>query len=767
MSLTAADVVLDAVADRGGNNPADAVFSAREELALASRPVGEGEREVRLSVPSIHCGGCLRGVERALTGLEGVTYARANLTTKSVAVRWRAHVPPPVLETLAGAGYPAHLGDDQADKADPELARLIRALAVAGFVALNIMAFSVSVWAGAGAQFRQAFHIISAVLAFPALLYAGRVFYVSAWAALRRGRTNMDVPISIGVGMAFAMSLYDTIQGGPHAYFDAAVMLLFFLLVGRTLDHVMQAKARAAVGDLAKLTALGAMVEQDGGGHVYLPLGQIAPGMTVVVAAGERVPVDALVLSGQSELDRSLVTGESLPLEVQPGAAIEAGTLNLTAPLRVRATRAAKDSFLAEMVRLMAAAEADRSGYRRLAERAARLYAPVVHGAAFLSFLGWAFATGDLHRAVTIAVAVLIITCPCALGLAVPIVQVVAARRLFEKGIMVKDGTGLERLATVDAVVFDKTGTLTMGRPELMCGEHDAHALALAAALAAHSRHPRSRALVAAHGARGGTPALIADVHEIPGHGLEGLDGSVRLRLGRPEWALTDMGGTRLPPDVSCTVLSRDGVAAAVFAFHEQLRPDARETIAALQENGIAVEILSGDQAQAVARLAGDLGVTRFEAGMRPADKLARLKVLAGAGRKVLMVGDGLNDTPALAAAHVSMAPSSAIDVGRAAADFVFVRDSLGAVPAAIAIARRTHQLIRGNFTLAIVYNVVAVPFAVAGFVTPLAAALAMSASSLIVVANALRLNGAQASRPLRSGRRQTSITPRAAGCCH
>ena len=712
--------------------------------------------KVRLSVPTIHCGGCLRNIERALASLDGVADARANLTTRSVTVCWRDGAPPPIVETLAAIGYDSHLGDSNTDAPDKTQTELFRALAVAGFAASNIMLFSVSVWSGAGPELRNLFHLISALIAFPALVYSGRVFYRSAWAALRHGRTNMDVPISIGIALAFAMSLYDTIHGGPYAYFDAAVMLLFFLLIGRTLDHVMRAKVRAAVDDLAKLTARGAMVERADGTRDYLPIGEIRPGMTIVIAAGERVPVDARVLSGTSELDRSLVNGESVPISIAAGAFVEAGTLNLTEPLRAEVTAAAHESFLAEMVRLMAAAEASRSGYRRLADRAARLYAPLVHSAALLTFLGWAFATGDVHRAVTLAVSVLIITCPCALGLAVPIVQVVAARRLFEHGIMVKDGAGLERMSEADTVVFDKTGTLTLGRLALRdFDQTDTGALALAAALAAQSRHPHSLALVAAHAARGKRDVHVEDVREIPGQGLEARSGTALVRLGRADWALRDPRTVSIPSGYPCSILSRDGQLVAVFAFHERLRPGAREAVVALKDRGVAVEILSGDHAPVVEGVANDLGVARFEASIRPGDKVARLKALAAANRKALMVGDGLNDAPALAAAHVSMAPSGAVDVGRNAADFVFVRDSLEAVPIAIAIARRARRLIRQNFILAIVYNAIALPFAVAGLVTPLAAALAMSASSLIVVANGMRLNGGMlpaGKRPERNG---------------
>ena len=310
---------------------------------------------------------------------------------------------------------------------------LVRALAVAGFAAGNIMMLSVAVWSGADAEARDLFHWLSAAIALPCLAYSGRVFFRSAWQALSHGRTNMDVPISIGVLLAFGMSLYETVHHGPHAYFDAATSLLFFLLIGRTLDHVMRERARTAVEGLARLAPRGASVRQADGSQRYLPVEDIRPGMAVLLAAGDRVPVDGRIVEGRSEIDGSLVSGESVPRPVAAGDCLQAGTLNLSGPLTLEATAAAQDSFLAEMTRLMEAAEAGRTAYRRIADRAARLYAPVIHVTAFATFVGWMILTGDAHRAITVAIAVLIITCPCALGLAVPMVQVVAARRLFEQ----------------------------------------------------------------------------------------------------------------------------------------------------------------------------------------------------------------------------------------------------------------------------------------------------------------------------------------------
>ncbi|TPJ43837.1 heavy metal translocating P-type ATPase, partial [Mesorhizobium sp. B2-6-6] len=524
--------------------------------------------------------------------------------------------------------------------------------------------------------------------------------------------------------------------------FDASVSLLFFLLIGRTLDHVMRERARTAVKGLSQLAARGAMVLRGDGARDYLPVGEIEPGMRMLIAAGERIPVDGKIIQGTSDLDCSLASGESTPKNVAPGEAVQAGVLNLTGPLTIEATAAAKDSFLAEMVRLMEAAEGGRAQYRRIADRVSALYAPMVHLTAFVTFLGWIVATGDWHRAMTIAIAVLIITCPCALGLAVPIVQVVAARRLFENGIMVKDGSAMERLAIVDIAVFDKTGTLTLGQPRLVNAPSiDPAMLAVAADLAAHSRHPFSKA-IAGFAIPGGQLKFDA-VTEHPGFGIEATDAGSTWRLGRRGWAgWKARTGGEAKHGYGGTVLTKNGMIVASFAFEDALRVDARAAIDQLSDARVPVEMLSGDTAAACAEVAKSLGIDNFVPCLLPSGKLERIETLAKVGHRVLMVGDGLNDTPALSAAHVSIAPATAADVGRNAADFVFLRESLLAVPLALDVSRKAGSLIRQNIAVATLYNTIAVPIAILGHATPLIAAIAMSASSLLVIGNALRLEG-------------------------
>ncbi|MEM9104767.1 MAG: heavy metal translocating P-type ATPase, partial [Pseudomonadota bacterium] len=507
--------------------------------------------------------------------------------------------------------------------------------------------------------------------------------------------------------------------------------------------HVMREKARSAVTGLARLSPRGTTVVNSDGSQDYVNVDDIGPGMTMMLAAGDRVPVDARVLSGTSDLDCSLVNGESAPLTVSQGSVIRAGTLNLTGPLMIEATAPASQSFLAEMMQMMEHAESAKAGYRRLADRAAQLYAPVVHLVALLSFAGWMIVSGNWQHSLYIAIAVLIITCPCALALAVPVVQVVAAGRLFENGIMVKDGGAMERLAEADMVIFDKTGTLTVGHPRLVNRDNirDDH-LALAASMGAHSRHPLSQALANFSMKSTDNAPVFERFVETPGCGLEAVCKGVTYRLGRADWALdgavTQQHGQSM--ENGQAVLSADGRYLTAFVFDDRLRRDAAATIGDLRQLGYPLEIISGDRKNAVSHLAETLGVADYKAGVLPDEKVRVVTRLGETGKKVLMVGDGLNDAPALVSAYVSMAPATAADVGRNAADFVFLHESLAAVGTAIDVSKRAGRLIRQNFALAIVYNMIAIPAAILGYATPLVAAIAMSASSLIVVLNALRL---------------------------
>ncbi len=703
------------------------------DLADLAKPPKAAEKS-RFAVPGMRCAGCIAKIENGLAALPDVVSARVNFTSKQVAV---AHAPDfgldRIEEAIRSLGFeatPVHDGDAAQQSEARALKELLRALAVSGFAAMNVMLLSVSIWSGADGATRALFHWISALIALPAIAYAGRPFFRSAWQALSRGRTNMDVPIAIGVTVTAAISLYETIVGGEHAYFESALMLLFFLLVGRTLDALMRRKVGDGIAALARQSAAGALVLGGDGRTQWTKAEALEPDMRMRVAAGERFAADGTIEAGGGLVDASLLTGESQPVQAEAGDRVHAGTLLLTGPLTVRVTARAGDSAIAEIERLMTAAGQGKSRYVRFADRAARLYAPVVHTLALATFIGWMLAGIGWHEALLIGVAVLIITCPCALGLAVPVAHVVASGALMRRGLLVKHETALERMAEADRVVFDKTGTLTLGKP-IPDGLDalDARQKRIALALASATRHPLAQAIRTALERDGVAAIELDNVEEQPGQGIAGFENDKRWAFERPEDA---QGG----PAVALTC-NREPIA--VIRFADAVRPDAREAVETLKALGLPGSILSGDTAQSVRPVAAALGLTA-QAGARPDEKCEALQRLDASGHRVLMVGDGLNDGPALAAAHVSAAPGSASDVGQNSADFVFLGDSLSALPFAVRASRRTMAVVRQNFGLAIAYNAIAIPLAVAGFVTPLVAAVAMSLSSLIVVANSLRL---------------------------
>jgi Cu2+-exporting ATPase len=727
--------------------------------APGGRPVGhdwdaytvadrDGARRMELAVDGITCAACLTDIERGLRRLPGVVSARVNVGNRRTSVVFSPDkvTPDAVLDRMTAIGYPARPFDPalRRDNRSAEARELLKCMGVAGFGAMNVMLMSVSVWSGnvtdITPETRDFFHLMSALIAIPTVAYAGRPFFRNAVAAIRRRSLNMDVPISLGVCLAMGLSLYNTMTHALEAYFDSALMLLFFLLLGRFLDENMRRRTAVEAETLATLRADSVLKRGGDGDLVRVPLSAVEPGDIVVVRPGERVPVDGEVLSGRSDVDRSLVTGETLPAAVAPGDMVHAGTLNGAGLLTVVVTAAVEGTLMAEIERLIGEAQSAKSGTLRLADRAARAYAPVVHSSAILTAAGWLIAGAGWHTALINAIAVLIITCPCALALAVPAVQVTAAGRFFRNGILLNAGDAIERLARVNTVVFDKTGTLTSPEPMLAnrAGIAD-DLLELAGRMARASRHPLAEALARASGASG----AIDGAREVTGEGVEAEVAGRRLRLG--SIAFCGIGDAvadpvrAAHPDASLIAFS-DGGRTAVFAFAQRLKADAAEVATALRARGCELMILSGDRAAAVATVADALGIADWRAEVDPAGKIARLDALKAEGRRVLMVGDGLNDAPSLAAAHVSLSPVSAAHLAQAASDAVFLGDRLAPVVTAIDVSRAAYRLMKENLWTAVVYNLIAVPIAVFGYVTPLIAALAMSGSSMIVTLNALRL---------------------------
>ncbi len=705
------------------------------------------EYSLDILVRGAKCGGCLSKIENGISELAGINAVRMNLTTGRLHVSWKTKnlQSADIISKISSLGYGATPFDpEEADNEHSKRERqLLMAMAVAGFAAANVMLLSVSVWAGVdemNAETKEFLHWISACIALPVVAFSGRPFFSSAISAIRAGHVNMDVPISLAVLLAACMSLYETIHHGMHTYFDAAVMLLFFLLIGRFLDAKLLREAQSAARDLALMqTGSVTRINADGGAE-SVKASTLIPDDIIQVAAGERFAVDAVLISGCSELDNHMVSGESTPVISQIGQTIYAGTINLTSSIVARVKSSAENSMLAEVSKLLEIGEQQRSTYRQIADKAAKLYVPVVHTVSAAAFLGWMLYNGDFKTAIFIAISVLIITCPCALALAAPVVQVVAVGKLFKKNVYLKSGDALERIAACDYVIFDKTGTLTKPDASLKDNNIDLNHLELAAKLARGSRHPYSRALACLAG-----PGEIAsNIEEISGCGIQGVVDGKNAKLGSLKWVT---GVAPSSKDIPSLYFQYDDDEPVAFEFDETSVLGADCIATELDERGFKVELLSGDVHNKVAAFARKSNIELYSGSISPLEKAERIATLQSEGRKVLMIGDGLNDAGALANAHASLTPGGAADVSRAASDGVFSGDDVLVIADIIDIARRSRSRMLENFGFAALYNLVAIPIAVFGFVTPLVAAIAMSGSSLIVTLNALRLNLTQTKR--------------------
>lgn len=711
-------------------------------LAYITQDTGESYG-LNVLVDGMHCPSCVAIIENALKKQSGIISARLNLTTRRLKITWNGQksLGDKWVELINSMGYKAVPFDIESSESQEKSneRELLRCLAAAGFASGNLMLFSVPLWSSDATEMgnvtRTMFQWIQALIAIPAIIYCGRPFYTSAWRALSEWRTNMDVPISVAVILATIMSMFETLTHGMHAYFDSAVMLLFFLLIGRYLDAQARGKARSAAHDLMKMMTGFATLIRDNGSLETIALSEIREGMTLQVAAGEKIGADGIIIQGHSDLDTSLLTGETMPRRVATGDKVYAGTLNLSEPICVKVLKAGEFSMLAEIIRLMETAEQSQARYVTIADKIAAWYTPVVHILAAVTFLGWWYAGAAWQVALLYAATVLIITCPCALGLAVPVVQVLASSKLMRQGVLLKSGSALERLSTITHIAFDKTGTLTVGKPSLIDSHSCSHeTLQLAASIASKSKHPLSMAICRAYSGN----ILPLSVSEVKGSGLETLYNGKRVRLGKRDWCAVK---SSVSDHLMELWLAVEGASPVRFTFDDQIRQDASAVIAALQHAGIKTLMLSGDRQEAVDNVANALNICDARALLLPSQKCSALNDLRESGASVLMVGDGLNDAPSLATANVSMSPASAMDITQNASDIVFQGEQLEPVLCAWQTAKFAQVLVKENFALSLLYNVIAIPIAVAGYVTPLIAAIAMSSSSLIVIANAMRLN--------------------------
>jgi Cu2+-exporting ATPase len=710
-----------------------------DDLSRYLRRSGDLAR-IEIAVRGARCANCIAKIERGVCALPGVDEARLNLSTGKLSVAWRgdAGLARKIVERVKALGYDAFPFEaaEVADERQSERRNLLRRLAVAGFATVFVMGLTDAVWYGGdmSAETRDVFFWLAAAVSLPATLYAAMPFFASAAKSIAHRQTNMDVPIGAAILLSLGLSLYQTFVHQRHTYFDAAIMLTFLLLIGRYLDSSLRDRAKDAARHLLALQSVLSRRIKPNGDLETIPAGDLAVDDRILLAAGERTAVDGILEDG-TDADLSLVTGESVPVTVSRGAMLRAGSVVVGKPCVLRAAARVEDSLVADLARLLEAGQQTRNLYVRLADRAARAYVPFVVMASIAVFALWTVAGAPLTASITNAVTILIITCPCALGLAVPAVQIVATGRLFERGLFVKSGDALERLAKVDIAVFDKTGTLTLGTPELLDADVSIDTLAAAAKLARASRHPLARALAKA----AGEGPVASDVHEEAGLGLETQVDGVVQRLGSAAWC-----GAQEVSHAGKIWFRKGDEPATRFSFSDGIRPDTAETVKALQALGIGVEMLTGDASGPASDLAKQAGIERWQARVTPLEKAARIAALKAQGHYVLMIGDGINDAGALAAAHVSIAPGSAADVSQLAADMVLRGDVLLPIAEAVAVARKARRLVLENFVLAGLYNLVAIPIAALGLVTPLIAAALMASSSLLVTLNALRLTGAR-----------------------
>lgn len=702
-----------------------------------------GVQSLALLVSGVHCAACIQKIESTLQKHSYIKVARFNFSTSRLNLEWEGQ---PIqandmVQQVEALGYPVHPFDTHFEKSASinEEKFLLLCLGVAGFAMGNIMLLSVGLWSTTietmGMATRDLMHWVSALIALPTIIFSGRPFFRSAFKALASKHANMDVPISLALILATGMSLYETVNHGEHIYFDSAVMLMFFLLIGRYLDFRARRSAKNAATELmSNFSGFAFVVE--GKKTKRIPIRDIKEGMIVAVAVGEKFPVDGTVVKGITTVDMSLITGETLPRKVALQDTVYAGTLNLSAPVQMTVTKAVEDTLLSDVIKLMEEAEQGQAKYVRLSDRVAQFYTPVVHFLAITAFLSWWIFIGvSWQEALMVAVTVLIITCPCALGLAVPVVQVLATGRLMKKGILVKSGDALERLAQIDIALFDKTGTLTHGKP-VLDGKYNQDNLKLVASLAMHSQHPLSQAIVKEYV---GDIFEIDKVKEHPGQGLEGYYQGKLVRLGNRAWC----GDKKQGQDKEGLEFwfCHDDKLPVVFEFSDALRDDAKQTLIEFQNKKIKTLLLSGDRKIEVTRIAQELNISEYYSEMTPPEKFKKLENLKNKGHSVLMVGDGLNDAPVLMGADISMAPGSAIDVAQNAADIIFMGEHLSPVIETYQTAVKAQKLVKQNFSFALLYNIVAVPLAFCGLITPLAAAVAMSCSSLFVITNSFRLN--------------------------
>jgi Cu+-exporting ATPase len=740
---------------------------------------------IRLRIEGMTCAACVGRVEKALAKAPGVESASVNLATEVADVQ----VTPGGADAAAlehaveRAGYSAHAfseADPLASAADEAaaIARASRREAIAiGVSAALSLPLILPMFAGAVGVDAMLDGRLQWLLATPVQFLIGARFYRSAWKALRAGAGNMDLLVALGTSAAYGLSVYELLaHGSMHLYFEAAAVVITLVRLGKWLEARAKRQTTAAIRALQALRPDEATLRR-GGRDVVVPIGSVVVGDEVVVRPGERIPVDGSVVEGASEVDASLLTGESLPVAVGIGSRVTGGSVNGAGPLVVRTMAVGAESTMARIVRLVESAQAKKAPIQRLVDRVSEVFVPVVVGIAAVTLLGWGLIGGDWERAILDAVAVLVIACPCALGLATPTAIMAGTGAAARRGILIQDAEALELAHSLDLVAFDKTGTLTEGRPALVAveavpGTSDREALGWAAALQARSEHALARAVRDAAERDGVAAEPAAHLQTLPGRGVVGSVGGRRLVLGSERLmrdervelaALFASGGRAESAGRTVSWLAEAGATPrllALFVFGDAAKPTAAEALRLLAAAGLRTVLVTGDNAGSARALAAELGIDDVRANVLPAEKAAIVESLKAGGRRVAMIGDGVNDAPALAAADVGMAMASGTDVAMHAAGITLMRGDPRLVAEAIDISRRTVAKIRQNLFWAFAYNVVGIPLAAFGYLSPVLAGAAMAFSSVSVVTNSLLLRRWKGASPPAAPTGPRSSTP-------
>lgn len=749
----------------------DELLAAVERAGYHASPLGSeppvsevSEATVEFGIEGMTCASCVRRVERALLAVPGVHKAVVNLASERALVRFdptRASIDQ-MLRAVEEAGYRAavvpteilleEVSDEAEQRRARELARLRRDVILAWALAVPVVTVNMlmpsSPWVG----------LVLLALTVPVWGYFGRRFHLTALRNLRHGQFTMDTLVSLGTSAAFFSSLASTVQvlltdhgHGAHYYYDVATVVIAAILLGRYLEARARGQTSAAVRRLLGLQPKTARVRR-GGIEVEIPVREVRPGDLVIVRPGERIPVDGIIVEGTSTVDESMLTGESLPVEKQPGDRVWGGTLNATGSFVLQATAVGHATVLAQIVRLVQQAQGSKAPIQSLVDRVASVFVQGVILVALLTFGAWWLATGDPLRGLLPAVAVLVIACPCAMGLATPTAVMVGTGRGAELGVLIKRADVLERIERLTTVILDKTGTVTVGAPSVtdivpLSGWSSTDVLRFAAAVESRSEHPLARAIVQAFDEAAGIP--VEQFEAVPGQGVSALVDGRTVLVGTARF-LRERGVTVTPGEEEAAALEAagrtvvfvaiDGRLAGLIALADRPRPEAAAVVRALRERGLRVVLLTGDNARTARAIAREVGIDDVRAEVLPDQKVAVVQELRGAGQVVAMVGDGINDAPALAQGDVGIAMGSGTDVALEAGDVVLVRPDLRGLLVTLELARRTMATIRWNLFWAFAYNTILIPVAAAGFLNPMLAGLAMALSSVFVVTNSLRL---------------------------